>query len=552
MLKDFIKNNFAFLALFVVLSVIPVFSLFSPGLPITHDGPDHVARIMAFYQNLTDGVLIPRWGAILNWGYGHPILEFLYPFPSYIASLFHFLGFSFMDATKIVYILGMVLSFLFMYLWLKEFLSKSSALLGAVLFSYAPYRFIDLYVRGDIGENLAFAFIPLSLYFIYKLSVKKDFLNLSLGAFSIAFLILSHNAIALISVPVIFLYGIYLWWRLKFDRGFIIKFLIQFGLGFTLSMFFWLPGLLEGKYTLRNIVTFGAYKTHFVKLSELIYGPWSFGGSGVFSVQIGIIQLISIIASPFIAYKLYLKKDKNLSLVLGLLVFTILSIFIMTSTSDFIWSRIIMLQNFQFPWRFLGLIVFTTAVLGALLSEYITKRYKPLIISILIILAVMLSFRYTIAQGYYYTLDKFENGLYKSTTDTGESSPIWSVRFMERFPKAPIEVIEGKGSVKETVRKTTYRKYEFKSDVSARILVNILYFPNWTIYVDGKKQVTQFQDPNYRGLMTFIVTGRPHLIEAKYENTKLRTISDVVSLGSLVGIFAFGIFRFTKAKTHRL
>ncbi len=552
MIKGFISKNIVVILFSVVLLILPVFSLLSPGLPITHDGPDHVARIMAFYQNLTDGVLIPRWGAILNWGYGHPILEFLYPFPSYVASLFHFLGFSLMDATKIVYVLGMILSFLFMYLWLREFLSKSSALLGAVLFSYAPYRFIDLYVRGDIGENLAFAFIPLSLYFIHRLSVKKDFLNLILGSFSIAFLILSHNAIALISIGPIFLYGLYLWWRLNFERSFIIKFLIQFGLGFTLSMFFWLPGLLEGKYTLRNIVTFGAYKTHFIKLQDLIYSPWSFGGSGTFSVQIGIVQLIALVASPFIAYKLYLKKDKNLSLVLGLLIITLLSIFIMSSASDFIWSRIIMLQNFQFPWRFLGLIVFTTSVLGALFSEYITKRYRTIVTFSLIILSVMLSFRYTIAQGYYYTLDKFENGLYKSTTDTGESSPIWSVRFMEHFPKAPIEVIEGKGSVKEIVHKTTYRKYEFNSDVSARILVNILYFPNWTIYVDGKKQITQFQDPNYRGLMTFMVTGRPHVIEARYENTKLRTISDLVSLVSIVGILVFVIFRFTKVKTHRL
>ena len=471
MLKKIKGFDIIFTIFFVILALIPVLSLFHPGLPQTHDGPDHIARIMAFYQNLSDGVFIPRWGAILNWGYGHPILQFLYPFPSYIASLFHFFGFSFMDSTRIVYMLGPILSFLFMYLWLKQFLSRYASLLGAVLFTYAPYRFIDLYVRGDIGENLAFAFIPLSLYFIYKLSVKKDFVNLSLGSVAIALLILTHNAIALISVGVIFLYGIFLWWKLNFDKNFIIKFLFQFGLGFTLSMFFWLPGLMEGKYTLRNIVTQGAYKAHFVTLGQLIYGPWSFGGSGVFSVQIGIVQILAILASPIVFYKLYLKKNKIFSLVLILLIFTILSIFIMLPASNFIWSRAMMLQNFQFPWRFLGLIVFTSAVLGAILSEYFYKKYKTLLTLTLIALAVVLSIGYTIPKGYYYALDKFENGMYKSTTDTGESAPIWSVRFMEHFPKSPIEVIEGKGSVRETVYKTTYRKYEFKSDTSARILV---------------------------------------------------------------------------------
>ncbi len=552
MLKQIKKSNLIFILFFIILAFIPVWSLFAPGLPQTHDGVDHVARIMAFYQNLSEGILIPRWASILNWGYGHPILQFLYPLPSYIASLFVLFGFSFMDSAKIVYILGEILSFCFMYLWLKQFMARSSSLLGAVLYAYAPYRFIDLFVRGDIGENLAFAFIPLSLYFIHKLSVKKDYLSLSLGSFSIAFLILSHNAISLITIPLIFLYGLFLWWKLKFDKSFLIKFLVQFGLGFTFSMFFWLPALIEGKYTLRNIVTQGVYKTNFINLGNLIYGPWSFGGSGVFSIQIGIVHLIALIASPFIAFKLYLKKDKSLYLVLGLLVFTLLSIFIMSSVSDFIWSRVILLQNFQFPWRFLGLIVFTTSVLGALISEQIKQKHKTFVILVLIILVVVLNIRYTIPQGYFYTLDKFENGLYKSTTDTGESSPIWSVRFMEHFPKSPIEVIEGKGSVKEIIHKTTYRKYEFKSDQSARILVNILYFPNWIIYVDGKKQIMQFQDPNYRGLMTFIVTGRPHTIEAIYENTKLRTMSDLISFTSVVGILGLLLIGLAKRKAHQL
>ena len=550
MLKKIKGFDIIFTIFFVILAFIPVLSLFHPGLPQTHDGPDHVARIIAFYQNLSDGALIPRWGAILNWGYGHPILQFLYPFPSYIASLFHAFGFSFMDSTRIVYVLGEVLSFLFMFLWLKQFLSRNSSLLGAVLFSYAPYRFIDLYVRGDIGENLAFAFIPLSLYFIYKLSTKKDFLSLFLGSFAIAFLILSHNAIALISIGVIFLYGIFLWWKLGFEKNFIIKFLVQFGLGFALSMFFWFPALMEGKYTLRDIVTKGAYQTNFVKLSDLIYGPWNYGGSGSFSVQIGIVQIIAILASPFVFYKLYLKKNKNFSLVLGLLIFTLLSVFIMLSFSDFIWSRIIMLQNFQFPWRFLGLIVFTTAVLGAILSEYLHKKYKTLITVFLIVLAVLTSINYTKPNGYYYTLDKFENGLYKSTTDTGESSPVWSVRFMEKMSKARLEVLDGSAKVKELQRTSVYHKYEVNVFKDTLFGENTLYFPGWEIKANGLPLSVEFQDPHFRGIMTFRLPEGNYILETKYTETKLRLTSDLITLISILLILGFTSFRFVKAKLY--
>ena len=106
-------NKNIFLLLITLLVLVPILGFLPIGLPNTHDGQDHVARIMAFYKNLEEGVLIPRWGSMLNWGYGHPVLEFLYPLPSYIASFFHFLGLSFFDSIKLVSISGVVFSFIF-------------------------------------------------------------------------------------------------------------------------------------------------------------------------------------------------------------------------------------------------------------------------------------------------------------------------------------------------------------------------------------------------------------------------------------------------------
>src|SRR5688572_26239531 len=110
------------------MSLIPLGDLLNQGLPVTHDGQDHVARIANFYKNLEEGTIIPRWGANLNWGYGHPILMFLYPLPSYLASFFHFLGFSLVDSTKFVFGLAFIASGIAMYIWVREFLSEQAAL----------------------------------------------------------------------------------------------------------------------------------------------------------------------------------------------------------------------------------------------------------------------------------------------------------------------------------------------------------------------------------------------------------------------------------------
>src|SRR3989338_3438890 len=133
------------LLLIIFLGIIPLLDLFHPGLPLTHDGQDHVARIANFYQSLSEGNIVPRWAGNLNCGYGHPILMFLYPLPSYISSLFHVLGFSLIDSVKLVYGLTYILSGIAMYLWVKEFLSREAGFVAAILYMFAPYRFVELY-----------------------------------------------------------------------------------------------------------------------------------------------------------------------------------------------------------------------------------------------------------------------------------------------------------------------------------------------------------------------------------------------------------------------
>lgn len=550
--KNFkLMKKILFRLLFLTLIILPIVSLIHPGLPLTHDGQDHVVRIANFYQNLTEGNIIPRWAGNLNWGYGHPILEFLYPLPSYIASIFHFIGFSFVDSVKIVFALGMILSFFFMYLWLSSFLSKSASLFGAVLYTYAPYRFVELYVRGDIGENLAFAFVPLVLYFVYKIYKSNKFIDAVFGSISFALLILAHNAISLMLMPFIFIYCLYLIYLSKFNKYFILNTLYLILIGFSLSAFFWIPGLFEGKYTLRNIVTKGVYVSSFVTIKNLIYGPWNYGISGQFTVQFGPFQWIALIFSPFLLLK-FKKNKKKLYLCMFLIVYSIAAIFLMLPVSNFIWSRIILLQNFQFTWRFLAIIVFSTSALGALVFDALPKKIKQKTFLISILTILLISSNYWKPESYLYRSYDFSTGVYKGTTDTGESAPVWSVRFMEKSPNASLEVVDGDAIVKELERKTTFHEYKIDVNKNTLFRENTLYFPGWEIKANGKPLNVQFQNMNYRGIMLFSLPPGSYNIEVAYEETKLRLLADVISLvsfGNVIGgiIFIFLIrYKFKK------
>ncbi len=531
-----LKKNWALL-LIVLVSVLPLLPLLHPGLPLTHDGQDHVARIAAFYQSLSEGNIIPRWAGNLNWGYGHPILMFLYPLPSYVASLFHFLGFTFVDSTKLVFAFSFIAGAIAMYLWLKEFLSREAAFCGALLYNFAPYRFIDLYVRGAIGEHTAFIFPPLILLFLLKISKAQKFsrFNFVGVALSFAGLILAHNAISIMFLPFILFYCVYLFLINEGKKSLLYQFIASLLLGLLLSAFFIFPAFIEGKYTLRDIVTSGVAQERFVEFKSLIYGPWNYGGTGEFSVQIGILQLLGISAFPAILYILYKRKDKMRGLYILTLVTFFLSIFIMLPASKIIWESVTTLQKFQFPWRFLSLSVFTSAVLFSFLIYVLPRKVHKVIIIFVVIMVLLLNYDYWQPTDYQNKPESFYAGIYNGTTDTGESSPIWSVRFMEHAASASAEVLKGSAVITPLTRSSTRHSYNVNAEYRSRIRENTLYFPGWRIYIDGKLYSgVQFQDPESRGLMTYYIPTGEHKVEVVFGDTRLRTISNYVSLAALI------------------
>ncbi|MCL4418209.1 MAG: hypothetical protein M1365_16245, partial [Actinobacteria bacterium] len=317
-------------------------------------------------------------------------------------------------------------------------------------------------------------------------------------------------------------------------------------IGFGLASFFWIPGLFEAKYTLRNIVTAGEYLTRFVDFKSLLYGLWNYGITGQFSVQIGIINLFMIISSPFVIYFFYKKKNINFLLILGLLVYTIISIFLMLKQSSFIWQKVIILQNFQFPWRFLYISVFTTSVFAAMLVSIIPKKIKLYVVFILIFIVLFTNKDYWHAKSYLNQKDAFFTGVYSSTTDTGESTPIWSVRFMEHPPKGRIEVIKGDASIRQLSRFSTKHVYQITSFGAVRIRENTLYFPGWRVLVDGKPVSIEFQDPQNRGLITFDVFGGVHNVLVEFTETKLRLYSDLISLISIIVLVMVSLLAWLK------
>ena len=538
------KSNFSYLAFLLLLIILflPLFSLTKPGLPLTHDGLDHVVRIGSFYDSLMEGNLIPRWGRDLNLGYGHPVLSFFYPFSSYLGSLFHLTGLSLVDSTKMVFGFSLLFSGIFMYLWLKEFLGVKAGLVGALFYTFAPYRFVDLYVRGAIGECVAFVWLPLILYFGLKFSKEQKNIYLFGGSLSLGLLIMSHNLLSLMFLPLVLGYFLFLLFPSikKRKTNPLLGFGLMVVLAFALSAFFWLPAFFEGKYTLRDIVTKDNI-TGLEPLGRLIWSPWSYGGTGSLSVQLGPLHWLSILVSPILLFVLKKRKDRLFYFGLFILFSFVASMFLMLPIARPFYLQFDLLQKFQFGWRFLSLALFAPVFFVAILISFLKESQRTIFLFLVIVSLLGLSYRFWQPRDYLLKPDSYyQQATFTSTNDTGESSPRWSIRRMERERKADLEVIEGEAEIKTGKRKVEFHSYEVKVREKSRLVENTLYFPNWQILANGKILPIEFQDPEFRGLMTFWLEPGEYQLEVVFKETKLRQATNCLSFFSLLSLFIVG------------
>ncbi len=540
-----------YLLLIIALSLLPLLALLHPGMFAGHDAESHVARLVAFYQSLQEGNLIPRWAGNLNMGFGHPVLMFLYPLSNYIGSVWHFLGFSFVTSVKLTFAVSYVLSGIFMYLFSSEIFGKKAGFFISILYLFAPYRFMDFYVRAALGEHLAFMTMPLVLWSFTKLIKSDNTLYIILSSLSLGLLILSHNAISLMFLPFFFLYLIIAVWYLNRSRNTIYRTLLSLLLGFGFSSFFWLPALEEGKYTLRDILTKDDYISRFPALVDFFYSPWNLRNSSYLSKEIGWAQWIAVLAGI-----IFLAKNQKKNFTFWFIFLTEvgfwISFLLLNKISLPIWQTVTILQKFQFPWRFLSLSVLTSALLSVSVVLLFKKNLQLILLILLMVLASVSTMTFWQPKGFLKENDDFFKYNYRGTTDTGESSPKWSIRGMEQKPKAAIELIGGIGSIKQLKRNSTTHVYEVSAENEIQLLDNTVYFPGWEIVVDkSEKALIEYQDKNHFGLITFKIPKGKHVVEVRFTDTKLRSFANYLSLISFAALFGILVVKYVAFRRSR-
>ena len=147
----------------ILISIPAFFRMLKPGIFSMQDF--HLFRLYEF-DKCVRALQIPcRWAPDAGLGYGEPLFNF-YPQLSYaIGEIFHLIGFSLIDSLKILFTLSIICSTAAMYFLAKHlWKSQWAGIVSAAIYIYAPYRAVDVWVRGALPEALSFVLFPLIIF----------------------------------------------------------------------------------------------------------------------------------------------------------------------------------------------------------------------------------------------------------------------------------------------------------------------------------------------------------------------------------------------------
>lgn len=526
------------LLILVVLTLLSAWPFFKKGYFTSHDGEWMVIRFSAFHQTLRSGQFPVRFVDRLYNNYGYPVINFLYPLPFYTSEIWKLVGFGFVDSVKITFVLSTLASSLAMFWALSQQYEPLASLAGSIVYIYVPYRFVDLYVRGSIGENMAFAFLPLIFGSIYKIK-KKQKIFWPILAFSITGLILSHNVIAFIFIPVFFTYALLV---LKSHYKKLITFFLM---GVIAAAFFWVPALTDLKYVAFPNIDVSQATSHLVSISKLILPIWGYGpnpnNTNPLPVQLGMVTIGVFLA---LTAKRILEKRKLQNIDFFLLTSAI-AIVLMTTLSTPLWQISSFSKLIQFPWRLLSIIVFSSSVFAAYLIN--NQKNAKILFLIISVAAICSTIAYSKPDVFVNRQDSYYSTNESSTTVLDEYLPVWVKQKPVGRADRKVEISKGVGAITSQTIKPSNYQFDIKADSSVNITIKSFYFPGWIVKL-GNQNISTTQD--IYGLIGFSLPQGSHKVHVYYGLTAIHLMSELLSTAAICYLLLITFYSFIKIKNH--
>jgi hypothetical protein len=356
------------------------------------------------------GLLDARWFPRFDYGYGYPFLSFYAPLFHWLSGAWLLILGSATRAVRVNYACWLVFGTAGAYrvgeaFW--RYVTRGAAtalrpgLWCAIGWLASPYLLCDAYVRGDGAEFAAIQTLPWTVWAGLRVLAPRTAWNHSDSRAMLAGVaittagILAHNFLGMVVVGIaVMMVPFVLVLRSAESEttrraGFGRRSAVWLGgvvWALGLTAFFWLPALLEMKFTHISKLREGYfnYANHFLEWSNLVHIRfWGFGASvpgpaDEMPLHLGWVSLAALGSAVLglVGSARGRRRDRAVLTATAALVLTsLLFVVLTTSLTAWLWSRLPLLQFAQFPWRLFG-----PATLGIVLllpAGLVAARPRP-------------------------------------------------------------------------------------------------------------------------------------------------------------------------------
>ena len=575
-----LRNHFdRELILLLIFSIFAVAALLSPGFFFrAHDADHTVFYLIEFDASIRDGILWPRWSPDHAMGYGYPFWVVYAPLAYFAAEVFHLLGVGFTASIKIVMALSALFGGWGMYAllrrwWGRNGIGRGAALVGGLVYVYAPYHLLTLYVRAAFAEYVAMAWFPWVILAFDDVVEWGGLRRIALAALALGALFLTHSATLMVFTPLLAIYLLFALVRKTIRQrreqeswrqviGSFAQVVAAGLLAIGLAAIFLLPlaaeqGAVQQKdWVAENYL----YQKHFVWPNQFVDPFWGFGFSDDptgpndgMSFQLGIVGVVlALVAAVVGLRRASHRRGQTAFFVVALLAVLLL----MMPLARPVWDAFGPAALIQFPWRLLStaslfLAILAGAAVGNTLGTGEGSQFPAAHVLGLVVMLASLAFtvpQYTDIQPIdesVQSIMRFELaypdmiGHTAAVQEPFTESPLLP-QYLAGEPLQKAALIAGSGEVKTLRTGGSSVDARVNLDSPSTVLFYTYDFPGWRATVDGQPAAHRTEPPY--GLIAVDVPAGDHRVSIRHGGTPDRdagTWISVVSLALVAGLLIF-------------
>ena len=486
-------------------------------------------RLEGYYEAVRHGQFFPKVLPQMANHYGYAA-DLFYPSLLLLPYVFlRFLGFSYIHSYYgYMFLISLATYGVSYYSIQRIFQQRRIAFFFAVLYTSATYRLLDQFVRGALGETLAFIFLPLVLLGVYLIAIKQDGHWKPL-ALAMTLILYSHMITALITVISIGGFLLYLVVKRRCTWKVLRDLVKAAGTTFLLTCFILLPMIEQTRYLHFNFAEnkqlWGIGLTY--SPADLVINSLSNNSDNWSDLAPGVgILLILFLGYCMMRFPQFSPRAKALA-TLGVL-YSILS----TNLFPWVVFKSSVLSFIQFNWRILS---FSTLFLSLALSVVVVEqvRYKGRTM-LLLSLAFLSGFSFVTSSLYHFqqkNVGEITNQTYADywTTSIGggkEYLPV-AANYEEIQNNTTDFSLNGQVSLEQ--RKERFNSFDYVASSSKnnlQILLPKIAYVGYSVKVDGEEvAVTEKQ-----GLLSVKLPQGTHQLTVTYVGTNLQWVTLMISL----------------------